>query len=378
MLLAAGLAGGVATLFRFDCAPAVVLSLLSLGLIAGRRALVRVGAGLAVAAVLYALHAILIGGAAVSRVVTDLVNSQPGRTLPLPSADTANGALLVAGEVGVAVALIAGVLALRRARRDLPGGVLLSVGIFSAALLPYALSRPDTGHLVTGTLVPIAMVPVAIGVLLGLRRTGPAGLRPAMRSAVLPGALVLYFAISPATSIDNAFTVAGKPLNSRHPPAWKARGGGHSLLLDDPKLASNATAVASELNALARTGQSVFVGPVNMRRSNYADTFMYFLMPKLRPASYYLELNPWTASRPGSGFANEIAHADFLVLTARWDPWGEPNVSQRYGSPLPNQVVAREFRVVASAGPWFVYRRVAAPVLPAPSPSPPLRAAGRS
>jgi hypothetical protein len=70
------------------------------------------------------------------------------------------------------------------------------------------------------------------------------------------------------------------------------------------------------------------------------DTSIYFLAPGLQPGSFFLEMNPGTANRPGSGLAGEVARADFLVLT-RYDQREEANASS--GSAEPKQGVARDF-----------------------------------
>ena len=82
--------------------------------------------------------------------------------------------------------------------------------------------------------------------------------------------------------------------------------------------------------ALAQPGESLFVGPQDLRRTNYGPTFMYFLLRDLRPASYYMEMNPGTANREGSGLADELRRADWLILTSEWDDWNEPNESVEY------------------------------------------------
>jgi hypothetical protein len=108
---------------------------------------------------------------------------------------------------------------------------------------------------------------------------------------------------------------------------------------------------------LARPGQTLFVGPSDLRRTNYNDTYLYYLLPQLRPASFYMEMNPQTANLPGSGLATELRHADLLILNQRWDSWPERNSSSKLGSPLPNRIVANEFCTVATSGDERLLRR---------------------
>ena len=53
-----------------------------------------------------------------------------------------------------------------------------------------------------------------------------------------------------------------------------------------------------------------------------------------------MEMNPGTANREGSGLADELRRADWLILTSEWDDWDEPNDSTEYGPSEPNEVVA--------------------------------------
>ena len=65
--------------------------------------------------------------------------------------------------------------------------------------------------------------------------------------------------------------------------------------------------------------------------------------PWLEPASYFLEMNPFSANRPNSRLAADIATADWLLLDKRWDRPTEPNLSAHEGSDLPNQIVRDRF-----------------------------------
>jgi hypothetical protein len=70
-----------------------------------------------------------------------------------------------------------------------------------------------------------------------------------------------------------------------------------------------------------------------------------------------MEMNPQTANLAGSGLATELRHADWLILTRRYDRWAEPNSSSKRGSPLPNRIVARDFCTVAASGDDRLLRR---------------------
>jgi hypothetical protein len=87
------------------------------------------------------------------------------------------------------------------------------------------------------------------------------------------------------------------------------------------------------------------------------DAFLYFVLADLEPASYYLEINPWTANAPGSGLPQELRRADVLILNSQWDVIAEPNQSVRYGPDEANRVVREHFCRVERAGTLELLRR---------------------
>ena len=78
-------------------------------------------------------------------------------------------------------------------------------------------------------------------------------------------------------------------------------------------------------------------------RTIYSDAAFYYLFPELDPATYYIEMDPGLADREGSRLADDVASADWLILTNFWTGWYEPNASSEFGSDAPNQVVADHF-----------------------------------
>jgi hypothetical protein len=129
---------------------------------------------------------------------------------------------------------------------------------------------------------------------------------------------------------------------------------GSNSVVDD------ANGLIGEINRLAAPGDRLFVGPRDSRFTNYNDTFLYYLLPNLRPASRYLEMNPGAANRPGSGLAEQIAAADWLILTSRYDLWNEGNASRIPGSSVPNEVIRRRFCIHSEHGVWQLLRRCSA------------------
>lgn len=113
----------------------------------------------------------------------------------------------------------------------------------------------------------------------------------------------------------------------------------------------------AKLETVSSPGQRLFVGPGDLRRTNYVDTYLYYMMPELTPATYFLEMNPLSANRPRSRLAADVASADWLVLNRVYDHWYEPNRSVEYGSDAPNAVVRKDFEVCGEFGSYLLYRR---------------------
>ncbi len=122
-------------------------------------------------------------------------------------------------------------------------------------------------------------------------------------------------------------------------------------------MAATVGTLVQKLDDLSAPGERLFVGPADLRRTNYNDTYLYHLVPKLIPATYFLEMNPLSANRPGSRLAADVESADWLVLNRAWDSWNEPNRSLEYGSNIPNEVVQQKFVRCGEFGSYVLWRR---------------------
>ena len=82
-----------------------------------------------------------------------------------------------------------------------------------------------------------------------------------------------------------------------------------------------------DLDELSEPGDRIVVGPADLSRTIYSDVAVYYLFPELVPATYFIEMDPGLADAAGSGLAEDIESADWLVLTNFWTGWIEPNAS---------------------------------------------------
>lgn len=352
--LIAGLLIAVGVLIRLDFALALLAA--AVPFLAGARAAARrrFAVGVLCGAVVYLVHGAIVGPGRISRIVSDLVASGPARRLPIDlGTDQAKVGLfaLVAALALLAVAAYSRRRAgsTRRSARTLTALALLSLG-----LAPYALSRLDWVHVIPGSIPSLAALPAAAAVLAGslARRRSAAAVGTAVATGVL---LVQLAPLAIETRVrQNLDGLRGRP----YPRGEKLVVDGRSFRVasaDDPRGVRRVLGIARRAErAGART---LFVGPRDLRTSNANDAYLYYLLDGLKPASYYLEMNPRTANRDGSGLADDLRTADVLILNRRWDVSAEPNDSNRPGPSEPNAVVRRDFDVVLRTGPYAVLLR---------------------
>ena len=274
-------------------------------------------------------------------------------------------------------AMLAGTVALlslalferRRGRRDGRAAVLLVVALVSVGILPQALQRPDSTHLTWVTCVswPFAVVAVADVV----QRRWP---RATMRRAVAVGAaftLVLTYVLT------SLFTFRYYVLHTRAgygwvPATFEINRDGRNFYFGAPRAALASQQVIDDLDGLARPGDRLFVGPVDLSRTWYSDAVFYWLFPEMEPATYFIEMDPGLANADDSRLADDLATADFVILTAFWAGWHEPNASMDFGSAEPERGTRRALLPVPP-----VPGRPRPPLLPLPLTPPHPSVSGR-
>jgi hypothetical protein len=234
--------------------------------------------------------------------------------------------------------------------------VLLVVALISLGILPQALQRPDSAHLSWVTCVswPFAVVAVVEVV----RRWRPQIDR---RAAVAAGTAV---ALGLTLTFTALFTFRYYLLHTRVglgqvPSPFPVERDGRRFYLGDYEAYLGVSAAARDLDAMAQPGDRLLVGPLDLRRTWYSDAFIYWLFPELDPATYFIEMDPGLADAEGSSLADDVASADWVLLTGLWAGWMEPNASAEFGSDAPNQVIRDQFCEAGSYedGLVVLYRR---------------------
>jgi hypothetical protein len=354
--LGGGILAGSALLFRPDLGPAVIASALPLFLLmrfAQRRYYV-VGAFVAL---------LPLAGLTLLASPRELLNNlllfplvaNPARHLPLFSADAYLICLFFVHIAAAVANVIAGAAAVYAKRSDPGSRVLLALALFGLGLTHQAAQRIDLLHVICAAFISISMLPLSVFLLLRLNARTTMSPR---KDAILATTMVVIFvdAFVPEISLYfrhefvNAF-------QNETPKAVFIAEHGRSFPVPSDQMAVALAKMFDRLDALASPGDRLFVGPADLRRTNRNDTFIYHMMPQLRPSTYFLEMNPRSANRPNSRLAEDVASADWLVLDHVLDAWSEQNESIKCGSDRPMRVVEQQFELCARYGPLDLYRK---------------------
>lgn len=355
--MAAGFMAGLALLFRLDLAPALILSSAPLVFFLTWPQRLKVAAGVTLALLPLAVLVFVIG---VEPIVNNLfvfpvLRSSPGRHLPVFSVDRSLMVLFFVHLVGVAVNLLAGFLVAKQKPRRRDNMVLLAISLLAAAISHQAWQRLDIFHLLVAAFLSFGILPVALLTIVSKWRPRSRESTPVAIAATIAVALLIgWVQPSLGSMLRMSFTDALQTKPSEHAAVEK---NGRKFWVGSLKRAVMLQRLLDRLNELSTPGQRLFVGPQDLRRTNYCDTFIYHLMPQLRPATYFLEMNPFSANRPGSRLANDIQTADWIILNRDWDTWEETNRSGENGSNEPNTVIRRDFAFVGAYGPYGLFRR---------------------
>ena len=358
-----GALAGMALLFRADLVLALGLSLVPLVWTAGREQRARFVGGLCVGAAAYGVHLLTAGPAAVLQgmFVDPVLRMRPGRRLPVPPRLDDSGEFFARLDhylrgpetlpgldrpaqiaalfwIVLAVAGVALWLAWRAGDRR-----LLAFALLAAGTLPQMLQRPTPNHL---SFVGVLILPVAaVAVAERLTRRTACGL-------VAPVVLACLVVVAPHH--------VGRALHRTFldPPAaaWAVHDA-RRLPVGSQQAADDLEGILGALADTAAPGDRLFVGPEALARTNYSETYLYYLTPDYEPASYHLQMNPGLANRLGGRLAEDVASADWLILTSLFDGWAEPNRSVQDGDLRADTVVESSFCAVETIGKRTLYGR---------------------
>jgi hypothetical protein len=353
--VAAGLVAGIATLFRIDIAPALMLAALPIlwKLDWEKRALL---SGIAIATALLPLLAISyfagLGTVLHNIFFLPVISSAPARKIPFSIVDPRLLQFFAVHLVAAIVNVAAAVVALRREPEKRAPLALLAATLFAIGITHQPYHRLDFVHLLFALFLTIPFLPLSFVLLAKtirpLRRSFAAAL------SVVCAAILFFgmYRIRLETVIAFSRTLA------RARSSISVEENGREFLLATPASAAAARELLQTLDEISKPGQTLFVGPADLRRAPYCDTFIYHLMPKLRPASYFLEMNYFSANAVDSRLTSDLEHADWVVLNRVWDDFfQEASPSRTNGPDAPLRLIAHDFTLVREYGTFLLYRR---------------------
>jgi peptidoglycan/LPS O-acetylase OafA/YrhL/4-amino-4-deoxy-L-arabinose transferase-like glycosyltransferase len=241
-------------------------------------------------------------------------------------------------------------------------------------ILPQGVQRADTTHLAWVGCVVIPLVP---GLVFQLTR---AWVRPRYRGALVSvlGVMVLLalLVIAPIYTVRPYLERVEESLGAPPPAEWSIEREGRNFWLGGAPLTVAAQQLAADLDRMSEPGERLFVGPSDLSKTPYSDAYWYYLFGDLDPATRYIEMDPGIADAPDSALAEDLASADWVILSHLWDDWDEANTSGEPGSNEPNLVLAEQFCEYRSYGDAFELwrRRPDGGACPAPQPATPVEA----
>lgn len=365
-------AGGLAGLalgYRPDLGVAV---LMSIGFLVWRQrgaTLMTLG-GAVVALLPMWVHIARIGPlAAIQGMLVDpVVHLRPGRELPIPpSWGIVDGALQAVAEgsppwwrlpappasqqlfvwffgvvlIAVAIPVTTSIVRRRGTKPVAQTTTLMAASLLGLGILPQAMQRPDSTHLAWVAVVSWPLLVPALIMFMGHKS------RLSTRALVATGAVgIAMLAVIPFFTF-RAYVLHSRVSVGNLPAPFEVERDGRRFYFGDPNVARALNQMIPDLDALSAPGDRLIVGPADLSRTIYSDVAIYFLFPELVPATRFIEMDPGLADKAGSGLAEEIPSADFLVLTNIWTGWNEPNASNEHRSQEHNLAVAKNFCLIA-------------------------------
>ncbi|MDP9003593.1 MAG: hypothetical protein M3N12_02245 [Verrucomicrobiota bacterium] len=355
-VVGAGLLAAAALLYRPDLTPAVVISAGLLLFFQPSRIrlpyLIGIGAGLL--PMVFLSYAAGFQNVFENLFLYPVVITNPGRKLPWSVVQPYLIYLLVLHLLASAANVWGGLLALRQDKGNWANRLFVAVAFFAFGTSHQVFQRMDSGHVTLCCFLSLALLPVSLSII--SERWIP---RTASRSRPLLLVAVTLLAVAGLAPelVHQIRQNLGRGGRSAKDDVVFVEHQGRSFPVDSPSTARETGALLDKITSLATRGQRLFVGPADLRRTNYDDTFLYHLLPQLTPATYFLEMNPLSANRPDSRLSADLMTADWLILDRRLDEWNEPNDSMRFGPEAPNLVVQTKFELSKRIGSYDLYRR---------------------
>jgi hypothetical protein len=248
--------------------------------------------------------------------------------------------------IGIAVALVAVTMVWVRREGRTPALVTLgAVAWFALGIVPQGLQRPDSTHLAWVSCVswPIA---IAASMEWGARRRPRTDPRALLAGATV-AVTVLTLVLAPLFTFRH-YLLYVRLGAGQVPAPFEVERNGRRFYFGDLKAAVASQQMIDTLDRLLTPGERLIVGPEDLRRTWYNETVYYYLLPELTPGTYFMEMDPGLANAEDSPLAEELATADWVILTRLWEGWYEPNAAMEFGPDTPNEVIRERFCEIGS------------------------------
>jgi hypothetical protein len=383
LAVAGGVLLGLAVLYRQDLVLAAALALAVLCWGAPRPVITKLLAGAAAGVAPYLVHVAMagIGDAVNGLVVEPIFDLRGGRSLPIPPTwQRVDGFLNDRGDLDAIawpfprlwsgaqltiwfVALFLSVLTLvlvgvwrrRQDRTAFTALTLVTVAAFCVGIIPQALQRADNTHLAWTTCVPFGFLTIAF---IEILRAWQPRWQPRVRALLAGGTVFAFLLVVIPNFTARDYTDISAQTFDVHRRSYDISYRGRDFFYGRPDVPPALAELLPEADRISKPGDRLFVGTSDLRKTPYSDAFLYYLLPELVPATYYIEMDPGVANAPDSGLADDLASADIVILSSVWDPWEEPNDSEDFGPDAPNRVLEEQFCLVGEFGGLYrLYQR---------------------
>jgi hypothetical protein len=365
-VVCAGLLASLGLLYRLDLAPAVFASALPLWLLLRWRERWIYAASAAVGLLPLLLLLAVIGWRPLfeNLFLYPVIICNPGRRLPLWEANEEVLFLFLLHVAAALCSVVAGWLAVKQERAAIWPRLLLATGLLALGLTHQGMQRTDVVHVVFAAFLSIALLPLSLYILVRRCRIGVA---TSAQAGAAGAAVIAALAAGSWSVVPLYCEQLARNFSAPSGPVGEVRVRDRRFLPNIPP--EQLQKVLQFLDANSQPGERLFVGPGDLRRAFANDVFIYHLLPWLTPATYFLEMNPFSANRANSRLASDVASADWLVLNSAWDHPREHNLSAQNGPDAPNAIVRDRFELRGQIGPFRVFHRKDA-VRPAAASSP--------
>ena len=351
-----GLLAALALTFRPDVGLAVILAALVLIRPLPQPRRLRFALGVAIGLIPFAIVTLVAGPEQVfnNLFLYPVIRSGPARRIPLALTEPFVGRLFLAMAVAAVVNIVAGILAIRANPTGRRERMLLALALLGAGVMPQAWQRLDLSHLLFVAFLVLGLMPLGLFSIAGRRWQNRRKGWLALGSGSIVTLLVIVIIphLMQVALASYAEALQTSPLGSLF-----VQRGPRSFPVGPPERVINIGRMLDDLERLSKPGERLFVGPQNLRQTTYNDTFIYHLVPRLRPATYFLEMNPLSANRPGSRLASDVRSADWLILNREWDSYDELNRATESGPADAAEVVKNHFQMVGQYGSFTLFRR---------------------